>query len=638
MTTDKGDSEKHSKIAGQRYALVIDADQVQRRLLTEALSGFELDCVAFEEVDAAVKHLSCDAHAALCVIFLGAQAPWLEGLAVIKYVKQFPHTASVPQLRYVTESNTTCIYEARTLGAMGARPTCFKGIGLEEILENLRLIGKRAVSEPEQNAMSGCQDFEGQDEVHNHQEDQPVQAQTSLAKPSIESRFKDKPHESGMDEMIGPSEATVQESSIEECISSEGSTTDSTKRLINSFSYDQVVYASASNDAQSFREHSTVVTYLRSLEESHKNSIYDDIGLPSGNSGLLGVPTRTGIWASDEDDYAFETFQGSYGHTDNLITGLNESLIDRRRRADREMELGFERVQQRFEHELYQQTSTLQDTLGLMMDVQTETIDRQMTLANRANRMDRWLRIVCFSMVLMVASFWILTQSRLQQLNDEVSEGFQFSEMSWETASAINPNVLTPASAPAVATKAPNLKQGALSLLDKKEQARLVDHFQFLLNQQKPISFGEVALDDEQASRLRNALESLSLLGFKGVVEVTSHVSPYCVDYNNLGTPRILNSSESLNCQLWPADALQAERIALQQSLEFASLMDRFGASNQTIQVKLSAAIEGVDYAVLNQQFNPSQSGQVKSAAGWNQRAGPMNRVSYRIITPEAQL
>ncbi|MEJ2670477.1 MAG: hypothetical protein P8077_09675, partial [Gammaproteobacteria bacterium] len=233
---------------------------------------------------------------------------------------------------------------------------------------------------------------------------------------------------------------------------------------------------------------------------------------------------------------------------------------------------------------------------------------------------DRWLRIVVITVLLFMPSVWLIMQFRLNQ---------------WEQRTEVDHGVLTPLSAStahADTTVSPSLD----SELSQPVRTQLIEGLEVVLNQPVVRTFDEAPLNDAHAQRLQHALNTLSAVGFHGVITVTSRVSLYCVQYGETGDPELdVSDAQVSDCYLWPANVVAASAFSQQQSVAFADLLAQSNLPESSIQIRVVPVVAEADFWSQNGDgvIDPAASGEVLSAAQWNVKAAQLNKLSYRIST-----
>lgn len=382
------------------------------------------------------------------------------------------------------------------------------------------------------------------------------------------------------------------------------------RRLVDSKSLKGLISASASNDAESFREHSSVVAYLRSLERKSRRT-------PAArrNSDLWREKRRQQRESSETEGSGWRDALTSESRvTNNRLLGLESQRLEFQERLDRSIES----LQHQFEFELMRQTGTLQESVSEMMEAHAETIRDQLLTAGHHQRLDRWLRIMVIVSLLLMPSMWLISQP----------------QPAAEPTHSLNGDVMEPTASSNKANRdAPSTEAVAAIGLSDAERDRVAQAVEQLLNAGAAPEFGTTALGLREAARLEQALDMLMVVDFRGLVQVINHVSPYCVQYDDSGKAFLDESLEAVSqCFMSPDNIVAAESQAADQSVEFGNLLSRYNRPDVPIKVAVVPQVSEADYWSVSDTFEPSATGEKLTASDWNDRARLRNRVEYRVI------
>lgn len=621
-----------------KLAMIVDEHRGNRLRLEVRLLSAGVRSKTFSTGEAAMKALLSGELDMPDVIIVGEKTPHLEGLQVVKYIKRLPRAAKIPQLHYCIKRGDLCVVQARTLGAVGADAEEFDAVDLDDVLAHLNL------AERIRNVSAGDEVLEEKDctlkalasEVDAHldemltddaaqqlrQEEQTDAGEIELSVDSdvdaaeieaalaacsernIESQHADQ-------EMDDSTPEDITEGVVED---EDPFAEKPPKRLVDSQSLKGLITASASNDAESFREHSSVVAYLRSLERktrrSPPNRRKSDQWHEKRRQQRRKMEATANSWR--------EALSAESRVTNNRMLGLESQRLEFQERLDRSLES----LQHQFEFELMRQTGAIQESVGEMMDAHAETIRDQLLTAGHHQRLDRWLRILIVVVLLLMPSLWLLTQPAVQSqvplaVTDVADEALPVS---------VTPRIAEQTEAPIAA---------GLTLSERERVTQAVEQ---LLNSGATPEFGTTALGLREATRLEQALEMLSVVEFKGVIQVINHVSPYCVQYDGSGKAFLDESQETISqCFMAPENIVDAEAQASDQSIEFGNLLSRYNRPDVPINIVVKPAVAEGDFWSVTETFEPSATGEKLTASDWNDRARLRNRVEYRLIAQPSQ-
>jgi CheY-like chemotaxis protein len=173
--------------------------------------------------------------------------------------------------------------------------------------------------------------------------------------------------------------------------------------------------------------------------------------------------------------------------------------------------------------------------------------------------------------------------------------------------------------------------QVALHTEATRAQARYfkgIDALQWAVNQHAGIPFDELPFDDTRAAEIRDLLERLVALDFKGRVRIESHLGEFCLVGDESSGYRVADPDAAIDeCTLvgHPLDA--SSFLADRESVGFAEFMERSPLVNGSgIVVELVAH----DRAHSLAQLPPPND--VSRAGDWNRNAERNNRLEFSLI------
>jgi len=655
-----------SRLVIPKFALVVDGHRGNRLRLEVRLLTAGVRAKTFATGDAAMKSLLADELDMPDVIILGDGSASLDGLQIIKYVKRTPHAAKIPLLHYCIKDGELCVVQARTLGAVGSGSAAFDAVDLNEVLTRLKLSNRTRNAPKAGGTRLDDSDAEvaealGSDatELDLDATDDDVaarlkalQSQVDEAEAHLAARMQsddyeqpDSDHEYALDDSktrasdFGVSTAGTVHGVVSQQRGIEGdvevldgdephldkdelvSQQDDDpfverphKRLVDSENLKGLMSSSASNDSESFREHTSVVAYLRSLERRGRQKS------PGGRRVQPGVEHRRRRTARHAENPRGDVAEKSSESSGKKRFGLESQRLEFQERLDR----SFESLQHQFEYEMMRQTGAMQEHLGALLDAQIESIRDELLTTRHQQRVDRWLRILVIVVLVMMPALWVLTDIAVQPAPVAPvahSESDESQDIPVADAAA-QPDVI----------EMP--LDGGLS---SAERLRVTQSVEQLLNAGATPNFGSIALGVREAARLEQALEMLTVIDYQGVVQVINHVSPYCVQYDGSGKASLDLSEEAITqCFMSPENVVAAQSQATEQSVEFGNLLSRYNREDVPIKVVVIPAVAEGDFWSVTETFAPSATGEELTARDWNDRARSRNRIEYRLLDSAA--
>lgn len=171
----------------------------------------------------------------------------------------------------------------------------------------------------------------------------------------------------------------------------------------------------------------------------------------------------------------------------------------------------------------------------------------------------------------------------------------------------------------------------ALHTETTRAQARYfksLDALQWAVNQHAGIPFDELPFDDTRAAEIRDLLERLVALDFKGRVRIESHLGEFCLAGDESSGYRLVDPDAALDaCTLVGHPLDSSSFLADRQSVGFAEFIERSPlVKGSGITVELVAH----DRAHSLAQVPPPNV--VSRAADWNRIAERNNRLEFSFI------
>lgn len=628
-----------------KVAWIIDEHHANRLCLEVRLLTAGVFAKTFSTSEAAMAALVDGDLDAPDVMIVGEGASALEPLQVARYIERVSQAAMIPQLNYGMVQGELSIVQAQTLGAVARPAEASDNVDIDQVLAELNLTDeiRNAVT----TSSSQCEGSSAlevlTDEVdasmivtkqdETQQQGDPSQPQTDCDQSQVEldQCLADVAHQNSypmvvdefVDELADEDAMQAQdaasvcvEAASDDCAASLSPTADREEDDLRSERHQSgggLMTTSASNDAESFREHSSVVAYLRALERKNRGA-----SLRRRKSDRWDPKRREQYQQKLASEKTFEAWREALSaesrHSSSRVMSLESQRLEFQERLDRSLES----MQHQFEFELMRQTSAIQESLGHLMAGHTESIEDQIRASGRRQRVDRWLNVLMLVMLILMPSLWLLTQHQT------------------DSASLVPSSATAADDFPMMNTLPKIVEREAAAVssgLSVAERDRVMQAVEQLLNTGAGPQFGTLALGAREAERLERALEMLSVVGFEGEVQVINHVSPYCVQYDN-GSKPILDETQEMatSCFLMPANLVDAQSEASAQSIEFDNLLSRYNQSGAPMAVVVMPAVDEGDYWSVTETIQPSATGEQLTASEWNDRAQLRNRVEYRLM------
>jgi len=155
-----------------------------------------------------------------------------------------------------------------------------------------------------------------------------------------------------------------------------------------------------------------------------------------------------------------------------------------------------------------------------------------------------------------------------------------------------------------------------------------LDALQWAVNQHAGIPFDELPFDDTRAGEIRDLLERLVALDFKGRVRIESHLGEFCLAGDESSGYRLADPDAAIaECTLMGHPLDSSSFLADRESVGFAEFMDRSPLVNGSgIVVELIAHDRGHSLAQIPLANDVSRVGE------WNRIAERNNRLEYSFI------
>lgn len=156
-----------------------------------------------------------------------------------------------------------------------------------------------------------------------------------------------------------------------------------------------------------------------------------------------------------------------------------------------------------------------------------------------------------------------------------------------------------------------------------------VANLQWALNRKNQFLWNEKPFNANLAALLTSTAEKLHTAGFKGSINLTSHLGQFCLIANESGDPELPSAQQTLSeCTINDNNEQQAEHLGLEKTLDFENFLASFEEQydDNDIQIKMISAGLSTpfkDYPSKNTEF---------SASKWNEIAQKNQRVEIEFM------
>ena len=117
-----------------KKALIVDDSRLAQFVLKKMLLGHDISVDTAESAEDALNYLDKKKPD---LIFLDHTMPGMNGLEVLKIIKEQPATAAIPVMMYTSQEDSSYMSRARELGAIDVLPKQLKAKELEQALKRL---------------------------------------------------------------------------------------------------------------------------------------------------------------------------------------------------------------------------------------------------------------------------------------------------------------------------------------------------------------------------------------------------------------------------------------------------------------------------------------------------------------------
>ena len=120
-----------------KKALIVDDSRLACRVLSKMLDGFDIASAEVYSAELALEYLK---HKQPDVIFLDHIMPGMNGLEMMKILKNNPTTATIPVMMYTSKEGSVYFGQARSLGAIDILPKGIEEKHLRNVLGKIGMI------------------------------------------------------------------------------------------------------------------------------------------------------------------------------------------------------------------------------------------------------------------------------------------------------------------------------------------------------------------------------------------------------------------------------------------------------------------------------------------------------------------
>ena len=167
---------------------------------------------------------------------------------------------------------------------------------------------------------------------------------------------------------------------------------------------------------------------------------------------------------------------------------------------------------------------------------------------------------------------------------------------------------------------------------DDARHLKALDALQWAVNQNASISFDELPFDDARIAYVRDLLERLVSLGFRGRVRIESHLGQFCLVQDDSGSYRLAAPDAPIEaCTLIGHPLDDSSNVSDRQSVAFAEFLRSSPlVTSSGIAVELVAHDRAHSLAAV-----PPPTG-IGRAGEWNEIAARNNHLEFSLIQTDA--
>ncbi len=209
---------------------------------------------------------------------------------------------------------------------------------------------------------------------------------------------------------------------------------------------------------------------------------------------------------------------------------------------------------------------------------------------------------------------------------------FVLALLAWDALRGSTDTAAQPGAAAAMQTQIDGLDA---SLRDVQDQARVrylkaIDALQWALNQRATSAFDELPFDDARADQLRDLLERLVALGFRGRVRMESHLGEFCL-VDDAGSYQLAPPDLPVEaCAMIGHPLDNSADVGDRQSVGFADFM-----RNSPLVTGSGIVVELVARDRAHSMRQTSFATDIARAGDWNRVAERNERVQFTLVSSD---
>jgi len=167
---------------------------------------------------------------------------------------------------------------------------------------------------------------------------------------------------------------------------------------------------------------------------------------------------------------------------------------------------------------------------------------------------------------------------------------------------------------------------------DDARHSKALDALQWAVNQNASLAFDELPFDDARIPYVRDLLERLVSLGFRGRVRIESHLGQFCLVQDDSGTYQLAAPDAPIEaCTLIGHPLDDSSTVTDRQSVAFAEFLRSSPlVTSSGIAVELVAHDRAHSLAAVTQPTGVARAGE------WNEIAARNNRLEFSLIPVDA--
>jgi len=133
-----------------------------------------------------------------------------------------------------------------------------------------------------------------------------------------------------------------------------------------------------------------------------------------------------------------------------------------------------------------------------------------------------------------------------------------------------------------------------VSSANDQTNRRFYESIEWALNQQGQFPFGEKPFNDKLSGTLSQLAENLQSAGFKGEIDVRSHLGRFCVVTTSTGEQVLPEPGQPMSsCDIQQLNGAAGETLGTEQTAGFSNFLSAFDAQyGNSIRLSLSTATD----------------------------------------------